>query len=89
VNADQKNKLQQGVVFGLFFQFIGYKMRGWNLGAQSVAISGTVAMVLGCVIFMWGCSHLVAAKRLRKEWSALGLFSVIGLAVLWWWPEKK
>ena len=89
MSTDQKNKLLQGVVFGFFFQFIGYKMRGWTLGAYSVKISGTIAIVLGCVIFAWGCTHLVAAKKLRKEWSALGLFSVIGLAVLWWMPVRK
>lgn len=89
MNTDQKNKLLQGTVFGLFFQFIGYKMRGWTFGANSVKVSGTIAMVMGCIIFAWGCSHLVAARKLRKEWSVLGLLSVVGLAILWWWPEKK
>jgi fucose permease len=89
VNTDQKNKLLQGVIFGLFFQFIGYKMRDWTFGAQSVRVSGTITIVMGCIIFAWGCSHLVAARKLRKEWSALGLLSVIGLAILWWWPDKR
>ena len=46
-------------------------------------------MIMGLVIFAWGCSHLVAAKRLRKELTAFGLLSVIGLAVLWWWPAAR
>jgi hypothetical protein len=45
-------------------------------------------MIMGCVIFAWGCTHLVAAKRMRKEWSALGMLSVVGLAILWWIPSK-
>jgi fucose permease len=88
MSTDQKNKLLQGVVFGLFFQFIGWKMREWTLGANSVKVSGTIAIVMGCVIFAWGCSHLVAAKNLRREWSALGMLSVVGLAILWWMPAR-
>ena len=89
MTKDQRDKLLQGVLFGLFFQFIGYKMRVWTFGAYSVRVGGTFALVAGCVIFAWGCSHLVEAKKLRKAWSALGLLSLIGLAILWWWPEKR
>jgi hypothetical protein len=45
-------------------------------------------MVMGFLIFAWGCSHLVAAKRLPKWAYAVGLLSLVGLAALWWWPAK-
>ena len=89
MNKEQKSRLLQGIVFGLFFQILGYKMRGWTLGAYSVRIGGTIAMIMGFVVFAWGCWHLVEAKKLRKECGALGLLSLVGLAILWWWPAKE
>ena len=50
MTKDQRDKLLQGVLFGLFFQFIGYKMRVWTFGAYSVRVGGTFALVAGCVI---------------------------------------
>jgi hypothetical protein len=50
---------------------------------------GQIAEIMGYVIFAWGCTHLVAAKRLPKWTSLLGFLSVIGLAILLVLPDRS
>lgn len=88
MNPDQRTKLTQGIVFGVFFQYLGYFIKDVAAKHSAPYFGGMIGMIMGFIIFAWGCSHLVAAKRLPKWANAFGLFSLVGLAVLWWWPVK-
>jgi fucose permease len=87
MTADQRTKLSQGIAFGIFFQYLGYFIKDVSTKHTPPYFGGVIGMVMGFVIFAWGCSHLVAAKRLPKWANGLGLLSLVGLAVLWWWPS--
>lgn len=89
MTPDQRKKLTQGIVFGAFFQYLGYFMKDVSTKPSPQYFGGMVGMVMGFIIFAWGCSHLVAAKRLPKGAYAVGLLSLVGLAILWWWPAKS
>lgn len=89
MTPDQRTKLTQGIVFGVFFQCLGYFIKDVATKNTPPYFGGVIGMVMGFIIFAWGCAHLVAAKKLPKWANALGLLSLVGLAVLWWWPVKS
>src|SRR3954463_14738107 len=82
----QRMKISQGVAFGVFFQYLGYFIKDVAMKHTPPYYGGVIGMVMGFIIFAWGCSHLVSAKGLPKWANVFGLFSLVGLAVLWWWP---
>ncbi len=89
MTPEQRKKLTQGIVFGVFFQYLGYFMKDVSAKPSPQYFGGMAGMVMGFIIFAWGCSHLVAAKCLPKWANAVGLLSLVGLAILWWWPVKS
>ncbi len=88
MTPDQRTKLSQGIAFGVFFQYLGYFIKDVATKRTPPYVGGVIGIVMGIIIFAWGCSHLVAAKRLPKWANFIGLFSLVGLAILWWWPAK-
>lgn len=89
MTAEQKTGLAQGLAFGLFFQVLGNFIKDVTFKPQAPYYGGAVAEIMGYVIFAWGCTHLVAAKKLPKWTSLLGFLSVIGLAILLVLPSPK
>jgi hypothetical protein len=88
MTPDQRTKLTQGIVFGVFFQCLGYFIKEVTSKPNPTYVGGVIAMIMGFIIFAWGCSHLVAAKQLPKWANVLGLLSLAGLAIIWWWPVE-
>jgi fucose permease len=86
MSPDQRTKLIQGIVFGVFFQYLGYFIKDLATKRTPPYFGGYIGIVMGVIIFAWGCSHLVAAKRLPTWTNAIGFLSVLGLAILWFWP---
>ncbi len=89
MNADQKLGLLQGATYGLFFQILGYLFKEYFEKKGPVYWGGYASIIMGLIIFAWGCSHVVNAKRLPKWATALGLVSVPGLLTLWFWPAQR
>lgn len=89
MTPDQRTKFSQGIAFGVFFQYVGYFIKDVAVKHTPAYFGGAIGMAMGLIIFAWGCSALVAARRLPKWASILGLLSLIGLAILWWWPVKS
>ena len=54
MTAGQKSKLAQGLVFGLFFLYIGYFMKGCAGAYVAVKNGGRFGMIMGGVIIAWG-----------------------------------
>lgn len=88
MTPEQRTRFTQGIVFGVFFQYLGYFIKDVATKGTAPYIGGIAGMVMGLVIFAWGCTHLVAARHLPRWANALGLLSLLGLAMLWWWPVK-
>jgi hypothetical protein len=89
MTPEQKTGLAQGLTFGLFFQFLGDFIKEVSRKPDLPYYGGAVAEIMGYVIFAWGCTHLVAGKRLPKWASLLGFLSVIGLAILVVLPDRS
>lgn len=88
MTSEQKTRLAQGLIFGYFFQLLGDFMKEVSSKPAAPYYGGAICEIMGYVIFAWGCTHLVAAKRLPKWTNLLGFLSVIGLAILIVWPSR-
>ncbi len=88
MTAEQKTGLAQGIAFGMFFQLLGNFIKDVTAKPQAPYYGGAIAEIMGYVIFAWGCTHLVAAKRLPKWTALIGFLSVIGLAILLVLPSR-
>ena len=88
MTPEQKTGLSQGLAFGLFFQILGDFIKEVTRKPDLPYYGGQIAEIMGYVIFAWGCTHLVAAKRLPKWTALLGFLSVIGLAILVLLPNR-
>lgn len=88
MTSEQKTGLAQGLIFGYFFQLLGDFMKEVSSKPEAPYYGGAICEIMGYVIFAWGCTHLVAAKRLPKWANLLGFLSVIGLAILMVWPSR-
>jgi hypothetical protein len=49
---------------------------------------GLLAIIVGFLFFMWGCSSYAQGKGYSQWFGALGLFSIFGLIVLVLLPDK-
>lgn len=88
MTPDQRTRFTQGIVFGVFFQYLGFFIKDASTRNTPPYFGGYVAIIMGVIIFAWGCTHLVAAKRLPPSARYLGLLSLVGLGILWLWPAK-
>ena len=82
-----QQQASQGIVFGVFFQALGWFMRT-HASTRSVMVGGVISIVLGLIIFTTGCMALAESRGHAKRMGLIGLLSVIGLAVLWFMPVK-
>ena len=86
MTPEQRTKFFQGIVFGVFFQYLGYFIRDVAAKYTPPYYGGIIGVIMGFIIFAWGCSHLVKAKELPKWAYAICFLSVVGLAILWFLP---
>lgn len=45
-------------------------------------------MLIGAILFIWGCVNYMRGKGHSGWWGALGLFFLIGLIVLLFFPDR-
>lgn len=82
-----QHQASQGIVFGVFFQALGWFMRT-HAFTRSVMVGGVIGIVFGFIIFTRGCIALAESRGHSKRMGLIGLLSVIGLAMLWFMPVK-
>ena len=75
----------QGIVLGLFFQILGDFLHShtWHGYHNNIGKVGLWVIVLGTIMILVGCFNYVRQQGLNKWLSALGLFSLPGVIVLW------
>ena len=78
----------RGLIFGAFFEWLGWFVR-MHSGTRILTVSGTVVLILGAVVFTLGCMVLAPLRGHSKWLGLLGLFSLPGLAILWYLPAGK
>jgi hypothetical protein len=82
---EYKNKTNIGVGVGIVLQVVGAYFRGQG---ESMEPLGLLAIIVGFLFFMWGCSSYAQGKGYSQWFGALGLFSIFGLIVLVLLPDK-
>jgi hypothetical protein len=72
---ENKTNTNIGVGLGLILQLVGR----WVFGRSVV---GLVLIIVGAILFIWGCMNYAVGKGHSKWLGLLGLLSCIGLIIL-------
>lgn len=80
---EYKNKTNIGVGLGLVGQVGGQMLLSENL------IFGFLLMIIGIILFIWGCCSYAKGKGYNSALGLLGLISVVGLIILAILPDKN
>ena len=87
---EYKRKTNIGVGFGLVLQITGNVLVGpeGSEHAAMLEIFGSVLILAGLVLFIWGCISYSKGKGHHRGWGFLGLLSILGLIILALLPDK-
>ena len=81
----QRTRLAQGIVFGLFFYFLGSFIKDVVVRYTPAYYGGWAGIVMGFIIFSWGWSHLLRADNLPKWGRPVGAVAFLLIFIWWWW----
>lgn len=82
---ENKIKTNLGVGLGFLLQLGGRLIMGQN---PNLGIVGGVMVLVGLILFIWGCMNYAEGKGHSKWLGLLGLLSCIGLIILVVLPDK-
>lgn len=63
MTAGQRSRFAQGLVFGLFFLYLGYFMKGCAGNYDAVKNGGKAGMILGGLMVAWGVWQLLSRPK--------------------------
>jgi len=81
---DNKTKTNIGVGLGFLLEILG---RFLYTSSTAGSIFGLILMLVGVVLFIWGCMNYAVGKGHSKWLGLLGLLSCIGLIILVFLPD--
>jgi len=81
---DNKTKTNIGVGLGFLLEILG---RFLYMSSTAGSIFGLILMLVGVVLFIWGCMNYAVGKGHSKWLGLLGLLSCIGLIILVFLPD--
>ncbi|MDG9667351.1 hypothetical protein ONV78_06330 [Hahella sp. CR1] len=79
---EHKRNTNIGVGLGVIMQLAGKSM------SATSPTMGFIVVLLGIVLFVWGCGQYAKSKGYSGVWGFLGLFSLIGLIILVFMKDK-
>lgn len=87
---EYKRKTNIGVGVGLVLQITGNVFVGpeGSEHAAILVIVGSVLILAGLVLFIWGCISYSKGKGHHRGWGFLGLLSIFGLIILALLPDR-
>ena len=77
---ENKTNTNIGVGLGLILQIVGRVVLGGS-------VLGLALVLVGLVLFIWGCMNYAVGKGHSKWLGLLGLLSCIGLVILIFLPD--
>lgn len=83
--AEYKTKTNIGIGVGLIIQFIG---RAIISGMPDNSFIGLLLVLVGFIMFIWGCGCYAMAKGYSQFLGILGILSCLGLIILVILPDK-
>jgi hypothetical protein len=81
---ENKTNTNIGVGLGFILQVLG---RFLATRSAAGAVLGLILIVVGLVVFIWGCMNYAVGKGHSKWFALLGLLSCIGLIILVLLPD--
>jgi drug/metabolite transporter (DMT)-like permease len=82
-----KRRTNTGVGFGWIIMLIGsVQARSQSSGAS---VLGLCLLLVGAVLFVWGCVQYAKGKGQSGYWGALGLLWLLGLVALFFLPDRN
>ncbi|MGI0134172.1 MAG: hypothetical protein ACREBW_04360 [Candidatus Micrarchaeaceae archaeon] len=84
--AEYKTKTNIGVGLGIVAELVGNFLLDPTSRAQ--AVLGAVIILVGFVMFIWGCVQYAKGKGHSGWFGLLGLVSIFGLLVLVFLPDR-
>ncbi len=82
--AEYKTKTNIGIGVGLLIQFIGRVLTG----VEGAELIGFLMILVGFIMFIWGCGCYAVGKGYSQFLGILGLLSCLGLVILAVLPDK-
>lgn len=81
---ENKTNTNIGVGLGFILEILG---RFLYMSSTAGSIFGLILMLVGVVLFIWGCMNYAVGKGHSKWFGLLGLLSCIGLIILIFLPD--
>jgi hypothetical protein len=76
----EKRKTNIGVGTGILLQILSTRVLEGPLGL--------LVLLVGLALFAWGCMSYMRGKGHHPAWGILGVFSLIGLVILFFFPDR-
>lgn len=86
MDPKSKRKAMIGIGSGLGLEIVSYLPA---FGGEMFSFLALILFVVGTLLFIWGCTHYVLSKGLPDWLGYLGLFSVVGLIVIFLLPSRR
>lgn len=83
---EYKAKTNIGVGIGILLQLLGVVMQK---ASPSVVLLGSVVILAGAVLLIWGLWNYSKGKGYHGAWGLLGLLGIFGLIALALFPDKN
>lgn len=65
MTSEQKSRLAQGIVFGLFFLWLGDFMKECRSSHDAVKLAGKFVRVMGVLMMVWGAGQCFLKPRTK------------------------
>ena len=86
MNPNSKRKALIGLGVGLSLEIIS---RVVAAGGDQLFLVAVALFLVATLLFIWGCTHYALSKGLPDWFGYFGLFSVIGLLVIFLVPARR
>ena len=83
---EYKRTTNIGVGFGFLLLLFGNFAARTNVPAAGMV--GLTLFLVGAGLFLWGCGQYAKGKGYSGLWGALGLLYLVGLVVLFFFPDR-
>lgn len=68
---------------------LGMATRIISVSTEMSTMGILIAALLSICLWIWGCIHLALHFRLPPAWGFLGIFFIVGVAIIFWAGNKK
>jgi dipeptide/tripeptide permease len=84
-----KKEANKWLVSGFLVWFVGNILRGTTQAQNPQYFLGYGLFITGFGLFIYGCVNYVKAKGWHWAFGLLGVFSLLGLLILYFLPDKN